>query len=132
MIGAVPRTTPDTRMADIAGAARSVFMRKGYRRAQVADVAAAADLSPAALYRHVESKEALFHLCFVEDLPGADGYVVTPEPGATRRADHGAAEAGQRVRDVAGGAAAAGRGPRSRAHRRSSPSSTACSSTTAS
>jgi AcrR family transcriptional regulator len=70
-------------MADIAAAARSVFMKKGFRRAQVADVAAAAGLSPAALYRHVESKDALFYLCFVEDLPGADEYVPTPTPGET-------------------------------------------------
>jgi AcrR family transcriptional regulator len=83
MIVRMPRTLPDTRMEDIAGAARSVFRRKGFRRTQVADVAAEVGISTAALYRHVESKEALFHLCFLEQLPGNDGFVATPPDGAT-------------------------------------------------
>jgi AcrR family transcriptional regulator len=70
-------------MTDIVDAARQVFMRKGYKRTQVADVAKEVGISPAALYRHVEGKEALFHLCFVDEAPGANEYVSTPPDGAT-------------------------------------------------
>lgn len=82
----MPRPLPATRMADITAAASLVFRRKGFKRAQVSDIAAAAGLSPAALYRHVESKEALFHLCFLAEAPAATEYVATPEPGATLEA----------------------------------------------
>jgi AcrR family transcriptional regulator len=77
------RVTPPTRMADIADGARRTFAAKGYQRTQVADVAKAVGLSPAALYRHVESKEALFHLAFVESVDELGDYVATPPEGAT-------------------------------------------------
>jgi AcrR family transcriptional regulator len=70
-------------MQDIVTAARTVFTAKGYRRTQVADVAKEVGISPAALYRHVESKDALFHLCFVDEVPGVDTFVTTPREGAT-------------------------------------------------
>jgi AcrR family transcriptional regulator len=79
----MPRVLPAHRMVDIAEAARAEFATRGYRRTQVADVAGRVGISPAALYRHVESKEALFHLCFVDELPSVDGYVTTPAPGET-------------------------------------------------
>jgi AcrR family transcriptional regulator len=70
-------------MRDIAEASRRTFLATGYRRTQVADVARAAGLSPAALYRHVESKDALFHLAFVEAVDELGPYVATPAPGET-------------------------------------------------
>src|SRR5262245_60926610 len=79
----MPRTMPASRMADIADAARRVFRQQGYRRTQVADVAREVGISPAALYRHVESKEALFHLCFLDELPSTDECVPTPAEGET-------------------------------------------------
>ncbi len=51
-------------MADIAVGATRVFGRLGYRRAQMANVAAEAGLSSGAVYTYVASKEALFHLVF--------------------------------------------------------------------
>ena len=77
------RSIPSTRMADIAEAARRTFLATGYRRTQVADVARAVGLSPAAVYRHVESKDALFHLAFVESVDDLGPYVATPAPGET-------------------------------------------------
>ena len=79
----MPRTLPASRMDDLARAARAVFRRKGYKRAQVSDIAAEVGISPAALYRHVESKEALFLLCFLPEVPDVSSYLPTPEPGAT-------------------------------------------------
>jgi len=70
-------------MTDIRSGARAVFRSLGFKRAQVADIAREVGVSPAALYRHVESKEALFHLCFLAEPPAADGYVATPGPGET-------------------------------------------------
>jgi AcrR family transcriptional regulator len=82
------RQRSQTRIEELIEAATTVFIARGYRRTQMADVAAALDLSPGALYRYVESKEALFDLC----LRAAAGRVDTkalpsplpsPPPGAT-------------------------------------------------
>jgi AcrR family transcriptional regulator len=64
MTGMRARLMPEERLAQIAAAATGVFGRLGYQRTHMADVAAAAGLSPGALYTYVESKEALFHLVF--------------------------------------------------------------------
>lgn len=58
----MPRTIPDRRLRDLVQAATEVFIAQGYRRTQMADVAAAMGLSKGALYLYVESKEALFDL----------------------------------------------------------------------
>ncbi len=76
------------RLPDILDTAENVFMQKGYRRAQMADVTAALGLSPGAVYRYVESKEALFDLVIRRaadrDLPlgGLTLPVPTPPAGA--------------------------------------------------
>ena len=43
-------------------AGAEVFARRGYRRAQMADVAGAMGVSPGNLYNYVDSKDALFYL----------------------------------------------------------------------
>src|SRR5437016_13607302 len=53
---------PETRLSDLIEAAIEVFIAKGYRRTQMADVARAASVSQGTLYNYVESKEALFYL----------------------------------------------------------------------
>ena len=58
------RPSQQDRLAEIAAAATRIFGRLGYRRAQMAGVAADAGLSAGAIYTYVESKEALFHLVF--------------------------------------------------------------------
>jgi AcrR family transcriptional regulator len=50
------------RLDSLIEAATAVFMERGYRRTQIADVARAMQRSPGAIYRYVESKEALFDL----------------------------------------------------------------------
>ncbi|WP_019501300.1 TetR/AcrR family transcriptional regulator [Pseudanabaena sp. PCC 6802] len=50
------------RLDSLIEAATVVFIEKGYRRTQIADVAHAMQRSPGAIYRYVESKEALFDL----------------------------------------------------------------------
>src|SRR3954470_4391987 len=50
------------RLDTIAAAARATFAAAGYRGTRMADVAAAAGVSPGLLYTYAESKEALFAL----------------------------------------------------------------------
>ncbi len=56
------RPTGPERLAEVVDAAAQMFARYGYRRAQMADVARQARISPGSLYNYVESKDALFHL----------------------------------------------------------------------
>jgi AcrR family transcriptional regulator len=62
------------RLPEVIAAAVRVFTRDGYRATRMSDVAAAAGLSEAALYRYVTSKEGLFvlairHALLLEELP---------------------------------------------------------------
>jgi AcrR family transcriptional regulator len=98
----MPRAIPGDRFQDLIHAATAVFLEQGYRRTQVADVAARLGLSKGSVYTYVESKEALFEqvlrhadrgepIELPESLP-----VPTPPPGAalevvqTRLAEEGA------------------------------------------
>ncbi|MCP5058003.1 MAG: TetR/AcrR family transcriptional regulator [bacterium] len=76
------RKRPEGRLAALAEAALSQFSQRGYRRTQVADVAAELGLSPGTVYCSVTSKEALFDLAvraaFDEPLPETDGPVSEP------------------------------------------------------
>jgi AcrR family transcriptional regulator len=56
------RTKPADRLLDLIDAAVRVFAEKGYRRAQMADIAREMGVSPGLLYSYVESKDALFYL----------------------------------------------------------------------
>jgi AcrR family transcriptional regulator len=56
----MPRRRPTTRIAALIRAGTEVFLEKGYRRAQIADVARAMGVAPGTIYLYVESKEALF------------------------------------------------------------------------
>ncbi len=56
------RTKPADRIPSLINAAIRVFATKGFRRAQMADIARAMGVSPGLLYNYVESKEALFYL----------------------------------------------------------------------
>ena len=83
------RKTSDARWMELVGAATGVFLNKGYKRTQMADITEAMGLSAGAIYRYVESKEALFdlvvragagmHVEAVELVPP----IATPRPGAT-------------------------------------------------
>jgi AcrR family transcriptional regulator len=83
------RTVPADRFAKLISCATDVFIREGYRRTQMSDVADALGVAKGTLYLYVESKEALLDLALrhadeaaavpvPERLP-----VATPDPGAT-------------------------------------------------
>jgi AcrR family transcriptional regulator len=77
------KRTAHERLPEVIAAAVRVFTRDGYRAARMSDVAAAAGLSEAALYRYVTSKEGLFvlairHALLLEELP-ADGLPLRAE-----------------------------------------------------
>src|SRR5438876_5843482 len=83
------RQIPAGRLEQLVDAATLVFIEQGYRRTQMADVAAALGVARGTLYLYVESKEALFDLVAryadadrptdrMPELP-----VRTPKPGAT-------------------------------------------------
>jgi len=85
----VARAIPEDRFEALIGAATAVFVEQGYRRTQVADVAARMGLAKGSVYTYVESKEALFD-CVLRHADGPDPIdlpetlpVATPPPGAT-------------------------------------------------
>ncbi len=82
----MPRRTPPSRLEDIARAAGKVFTEKGYRRTLMTDIGEELGLSHALLYKHVESKEALFQLALLyaispDTLAGLPSPLPTPAPG---------------------------------------------------
>lgn len=56
------RPSREDRLEDVVQAGAKVFAQSGYRRTQMADVAAALGVSPGNLYNYVDSKDALFYL----------------------------------------------------------------------
>lgn len=54
------RTVSESKRASILKAGRENFLRNGYSRAAVAEIAREADVSTATLYKHFSSKEELF------------------------------------------------------------------------
>jgi AcrR family transcriptional regulator len=65
----VARSSADERMDAVIDAATRVFATRGYRRTQMADIAAELGVSAGNLYNYVESKDALFHACLVAASP---------------------------------------------------------------
>ena len=59
----MPRRIPAERFTELVRAATQVFIARGYRRTQMADIAEALGVAKGTLYLYVESKEALFLLC---------------------------------------------------------------------
>jgi len=56
----MPRRRPNDKFRQVLDAAAAVFIEQGYRRTQMADVAAAMGAAKGTLYLYVASKEALF------------------------------------------------------------------------
>jgi len=83
------RSIPKDRFHDLVEAATAVFLEQGYRRTQIADVAARMGLAKGSIYTYVESKEALFdcvlrHADHSEPIDLPDTLpVTTPRPEAT-------------------------------------------------
>jgi AcrR family transcriptional regulator len=85
----MPRSIPDDRFQDLIEAATAVFLEQGYRRTQIADVAARMGVAKGSVYTYVESKEALFD-CVLRQADRSDRLelpdelpVATPPPRAT-------------------------------------------------
>jgi AcrR family transcriptional regulator len=85
----MPRVIEKERVSQLAEVAARIFIERGYRRTQVADVAEALGVAKGTLYGYVTSKEALFDLAVrhadrpegapeVSELP-----LQTPQAGAT-------------------------------------------------
>lgn len=85
------RQIPEDRLPQLLDAATRVFVEQGYRRTQMADVAAEMGVAKGTLYLYVESKEALFDLvCRYADQPPRSASEVafpvrSPKAGATLR-----------------------------------------------
>ncbi len=78
-----PRVTPDNRIPDIVGAAIDVFSRKGYRLAQMEEIAAEAAVSKATLYYYFKSKARLFHYVLENGTPYGNGKLPPPETASS-------------------------------------------------
>jgi AcrR family transcriptional regulator len=85
----MPRAIPEDRFQHLLDAATAVFLEQGYRRTQIADVAARMGVSKGSVYTYVESKEALFD-CVLRHADETDGVplpetlpVPTPPASAT-------------------------------------------------
>jgi AcrR family transcriptional regulator len=83
------RAIPENRFHDLIQAATAVFVEQGYRRTQIADVAARMGVAKGSIYTYVESKEALFD-CVLRHADGQESIalpeklpVSTPPAGAT-------------------------------------------------
>ncbi len=77
------KRSADERLGEVIAAAVRVFTTDGYRAARMSDVARAAGLSEAAIYRYVESKEGLFvlairHALLLEDMPSGAEFPLRP------------------------------------------------------
>jgi AcrR family transcriptional regulator len=85
------RRTPPDRLEQLVRCATEVFIRLGYTRTQMADVADALGVAKGTLYLYVESKEALFDLvvrCADATAPPEPPKALpigTPKSGATLR-----------------------------------------------
>jgi AcrR family transcriptional regulator len=83
------RRTDKARWLQLVDAATQVFLSKGYKRTQMADITDSMGLSAGAIYRYVESKEALFDLIvrvgagMQVDASKLSPPLATPRPGAT-------------------------------------------------
>src|SRR5438093_4646249 len=77
------RRFPDDRFERLIDCAADVFIDRGYRRTQMADVAAALGVARGTLYLYVESKEALFDL--VARYADADRPTACPSSPSGRR-----------------------------------------------
>lgn len=91
MLGLMSRSRPDDRFDHLIRAATGVFIRQGYRRTQMSDVAQAAGLAKGTLYLYVDGKAALFDLALryaahPEPIPTPKILPVpAPSPGSTVR-----------------------------------------------
>jgi AcrR family transcriptional regulator len=78
------RIAPENRINDITRAAITVFRQKGFRQAQMADIAKEAGVAPGTLYTYFESKSHLFIYVMINGAPGDDKSMPPPEESSAR------------------------------------------------
>ncbi len=78
------RIGTDSRIRDITSAAIVVFQRKGFRQAQMVDIAKEAGLSPGTLYNYFESKSHLFAYVMLYGAPVDGKSMPSPDASAAR------------------------------------------------
>lgn len=79
------RLNSSDRRTSIVNAAKSVFARYGFEGAKTQQIAAAAEVSEALLYRHFPSKTALYRAVLratIEDQDRSIAHIGKPQPGA--------------------------------------------------
>jgi AcrR family transcriptional regulator len=82
-----PRVIPPERLSTVVETAARVFIRHGYRRTQIQDIAEALGLAKGTLYGYADSKEALFAAALryadgTEPMPDVSGLPLPrPAPG---------------------------------------------------
>lgn len=79
------RNVSDRKRAAILEAALDNFLRNGFSRAGMADIAREADVSTATLYKHFDSKEALFAAVIKQAAQGVGDYSGLVAPGDSAR-----------------------------------------------
>jgi len=79
------KSVSETKHAAILEAARANFLRDGYSRAAMAEIAREADVSTATLYKHFASKEMLFAAVVQEAYTGTEATILTDTPGKPAR-----------------------------------------------
>lgn len=91
----MPPSRAEDRLDKLIHAATRAFAEGGYRRTQMADVAAAAGTSAGNAYNYVEGKDVLFHLCLVWTSPAdePEREVLRTAPLPIRRRDIGDSKA---------------------------------------
>lgn len=84
-IGADRQATGDAKRDGIIRAASALFLRDGFSKAVMADVARDADVSTATLYKYFESKEALFEAVVIHSASAVQDDFGAIAPGTTAR-----------------------------------------------
>tara|TARA_R110000824_G_scaffold390760_10_gene587784 strand:- start:1955 stop:2569 length:615 start_codon:yes stop_codon:yes gene_type:complete len=80
------RSVSESKRASILSAGREIFMKHGYSRAAVSDIARDADVSTATLYKHFTSKEELFITVVREACSDIGNEFADIDDGASARA----------------------------------------------
>ncbi|MEN6543022.1 TetR/AcrR family transcriptional regulator [Parvibaculum sp.] len=84
-IGAEKQPTSDAKRDGIIRAAQALFLRDGFSKAVMADVARNADVSTATLYKYFESKEVLFEAVVLHAAASVQDDFGVVAPGTSAR-----------------------------------------------
>jgi hypothetical protein len=89
--GRRPYLSSEQRRADVLEAARKEFVKSGYDGTTVREIAAAADVNDAILYRYFKSKQQIFEEAVAAPLQEAVNHAFTPVQGEWTSAESASA-----------------------------------------